>query len=376
MALDLMIRGSGSNRRPDEHLAALPGEYQGWRLFIYGQPLGQSAFPATANLTELAGWIEEAGEANLLLYGDDELFRIAEPEAIGTIWVTMGADRDGVREVWRLRQQYAWLAKKRLALLVEVAEGDERPDADRLMRLTRAVQVLTFPAGPAMTEPVWASVAPEVATTAPAFAPPASEEAAPALTTPVSTETEPVWGAPAEAEAAPAATLEVQAEATPEVALQVEAEETPEVTPEVEAEETQVATTTAEEADPAPEEAEPAEATPEPVLWTPTTPTERGADLTMTTPQAEQAILQRYALVRERRTTTARAQEVDAEIKGLMKEIFVARPEHGTEAAADFESHTKRLADFAAEYAQLSRSMARIEEELAKLAWLKDELEI
>lgn len=361
MALDLMIRGSGSNRRPDEHLAALPGEYQGWRLFIYGQPLGQSAFPATANLTELAGWIEEAGEANLLLYGDDELFRIAEPEAIGTIWVTMGADRDGVREVWRLRQQYAWLAKKRLALLVEVAEGDERPDADRLMRLTRAVQVLTFPAGPAMTEPVWASVAPEIATTsAPAFAPPASEEAAPALTTPVSTETEPVWGAPAEAEAAP------------EVAPQVEAE----VTPEVEAEETQVATTTAEEADPAPEEAEPAEATPEPVLWTPTTPTERGADLTMTTPQAEQAILQRYALVRERRTTTARAQEVDAEIKGLMKEIFVARPEHGTEAAADFESHTKRLADFAAEYAQLSRSMARIEEELAKLAWLKDELEI
>lgn len=96
----------------------------------------------------------------------------------------------------------------------------------------------------------------------------------------------------------------------------------------------------------------------------------------MTTPQAEQAILQRYALVRERRTTTARIQEVDGEIKGLLKEIFVARPEHGVEAAAEFESNTKRLADFSAEFAQLTRSMARIEEELAKLAWLKDELEI
>lgn len=96
----------------------------------------------------------------------------------------------------------------------------------------------------------------------------------------------------------------------------------------------------------------------------------------MTTPQAEQAILQRYALVRERRTTTARIQEVDGEIKGLLKEIFVARPESGVEAAAEFEASSKKLAEVSAEFAQLTRSMARIEEELAKLAWLKDELEI
>lgn len=379
MALDLMIRGTGSNRTPDEHVGALPAEYQGWKLFLYGKPLAQTAYPATTDLTELAGWIEAAGQADLMLYGDDTLFRIVEPDAVGTIWVTMGADRDGVREVWRLRQQYAWLAKKKLALLVEPTEGGDRPDAERLMRLTRAVQVLSFPAGPALPGPAWASAPEEIApvpedgdSTA-TWTEPTTEEAAPATPTwaeAAATAPAPTWTEPvAEPEMAPVPT-EDGLSAAELVAL---TEPAPAVTqaPANEFESPLAAELPAAEAEPVQAEAEAHLS-----YATPLTTTERGADLTMTTPQAEQAILQRYALVRERRTTTARVQEVDAVIKGLLKEIFVARPESSIDAAAEFETNTKKLAEVSAEYSQLTRSMARIEEELAKLAWLKDELEI
>lgn len=373
MALDLMIRGTGSNRTTDEHVGALPAEYQGWKVFLYGKPLAETAYPATTDLSELAGWIEAAGDADLLLYGDDALFRIVEPEAVGTIWVTMGADRDGVREVWRLRQQYAWLAKKKLALLVEPTESGERPDAERLMRLTRAVQVLSFPAGPALTGPAWAS-APEESPAAPTeeFETAGSESVAawapeaPLEATPVADAAMPEWTEPAPAtdEALSAAELAALTEPAPAVTQAPTTEfETPV------ADEQPVT----ESAAPVAEPVQTYEAESHDAL---STTIERGADLTMTTPQAEQAILQRYALVRERRTTTARIQEVDAAVKGLLKEIFVSRPENGIDAAAEFEANAKRLAEVSAEYSQLTRSMARIEEELAKLAWLKDELEI
>jgi hypothetical protein len=364
VALDLMIRGTGSNRTPDEHLGALPSDYQGWRVFLYGQPLVASAYPATTDLTELAGWLEAAGDANLLLYGDDGLFRVIEPDAVGTIWVTMGVDRDGVREVWRLRQQYAWLAKKRLGLLVEPTEGSDRPDVERLMRLTRAVQVLTFQAGPPLSGPVWAS------TPDPVTAPTAAESN-PVWTTSATAEATPAWTAPATGDAAPAANDLTAAELASLTAPTPAAELAP-------ANESTVPAGAEETASGRPvPAAEPVQAY-EAALYVPAhTPTdERGADLTMTTPQAEQALLQRYALVRERRTTTARLQEVEAVIKNLLKDIFVSRFESGIDAAAEFEAQAKKLAEVSAEFAQLTRSMARIEEELAKLAWLKDELEI
>jgi hypothetical protein len=322
-----MIRGAGSAKGPNEHIAALPAEYEGWTVLLYGRPLTETAYRATTDLTELAAWIEEAGDANLLLYGVDSLFKVVEPDYIGTIWVTMGADRDGVREVWRLRQQYNWLAKKRLALVVEPSESGEKPDADRLMRLTRAVQVLTFPPSPAPAGPVWApATLGEVA--------PTTEEAAPAnngLGAPAGTEQEPTADQPQPG--APAAEEQLE---------------------------------TAAEADPAPATA-----------YTQTVPhSMRGADTPMTTPQAEQAILQRYALVRERRQTTARIQEVEAAINDILKEIFVNRFTGGVEAAVAFEARAKKLAETSAEYTQLTQNLARIEEELAKLAWLKDELEI
>jgi hypothetical protein len=347
MALDLMIRGTGSNRAPNDHVGALPAEYEGWKVFLYGTPLVETAYPATTDLSELAGWIEGAGENNLLLYGDDAVFRLVDPEAIGTIWVTMGADRDGVRDVWRLRQQYAWLAKQKLALLVEPSEGGDKPDVDRLMRLTRAVQVLTFPASPAPTGPVWASAAPEPAAAdeVPMAAP--EDQAwtpAPAL---------PEEGGLSEAElasltaGAPAVELAPATESlAPEVAAEIDAPV------------------------PAPHEDS------SNLYSSPATQFERGADHTMTNPQAEQAILQRYALVRERRTASARVQEVEAVINSCLKEIFVARFSAGVDAAAEFEARTKKLAEASTEYAQLAQAMARIEEELAKLAWLKDELEI
>lgn len=387
VALDLMIRGTGSNRTPDEHVGALPAEYQGWKVFLYGKPLAQTAYPATTDLSELAGWIEAAGEADLVLYGDDALFRIVEPEAVGTIWVTMGADRDGVREVWRLRQQYAWLAKKKLALLVEPTENGDRPDAERLMRLTRAVQVLSFPAGPALAGPAWAS-APEENLPAPVeefSAAPEGDESAPAWTATTDAAPAPAWAEPATAEPASAWTEPATVEPTPaedglsaaEFAALTEPVPAATQAPANEsaapvADELPVAESHA----PVTESAQADEVEPHLSYATPSTSIERGADLTMTTPQAEQAILQRYALVRERRTTTARVQEVDAIIKGLLKEIFVSRPENGIDAAAEFEANTKKLAEVSAEFAQLTRSMARIEEEMAKLAWLKDELEI
>lgn len=335
MALDLMIRGTGSNRAPNEHVGALPAEYEAWKVFLYGTPLVETTYPATTDLSELAGWIEGAGETSMLLYGDDALFRVVEPEAVGTIWVTMGADRDGVREVWRLRQQYAWLAKKKLALLVEPSEDGEKPDADRLMRLTRAVQVLTSPASPAPTGPVWASAAPET-----------PEEVAPQ---------EEAW-TPAEDGGLSAAELASLTAGAPAVELAPATE--PLVVEEVAA---PVSASHEESSN----------------LYSQTAPEiERGADYTMTTPQAEQAILQRYALVRERRTTSARIQEVEAVINSCLKEIFVARFSAGIDAAAEFEARAKKLAEASAEYSQLSQATARIEEELAKLAWLKDELEI
>lgn len=364
MALDLMIRGTGSNRGPNEHIGALPADYQGWKVFLYGSPLVAAAYPATTNLSELAAWTQEAGDANLLLYGDDNLFRVVEPEAVSTVWVTMGADRDGVREVWRLRQQYAWLSKKQLALVVEPSETGERPDADRLMRLTRAVQVLTFPAGTAPTGPVWAPAA-EALVEAPAAATP--EEAwAPAA-------------APQEDAWAPAPQPEAWAPAAAEPGLS--AAELASLTapaPAVElAPATELAapfTATIEPVEPVAAPATEVAPVPESTYLTPEI--ERGADHSMTTPQAEQAILQRYALVRERRTTAARIQEVEATINNNLKEIFVVRFAGGVDAAAEFETRTKALAEASAEYTQLTRSMARIEEELAKLAWLKDELEI
>lgn len=398
MALDLMIRGTGSNRTTDEHIGALPAEYQGWKVFLYGKPLTETANPATTDLSELAGWIEAAGEADLLLYGDDALFRIVEPEAVGTIWVTMGADRDGVREVWRLRQQFAWLAKKRLALLVEATEDGDRPDSERLMRLTRAVQVLSFTAGPALEGPAWAS-APEIPVASAeegALTPEGGETAA---TWTESTAPAPGWSAPAESvwtEPAPAPAWTEPAEtagtesAWTEPATAPAGTESPieeglsaaelaaltEPAPAVQVPTTEFDTPIATEQPAAEQVAEPVQRESHETYVAPSTTLERGADLTMTTPQAEQAILQRYALVRERRTTTARVQEVDTAIKELLKEIFVARHESSVEAATEFEASAKKLAEISAEYAQLTRSMARIEEELAKLAWLKDELEI
>lgn len=95
-----------------------------------------------------------------------------------------------------------------------------------------------------------------------------------------------------------------------------------------------------------------------------------------TNTQAEQALMQRYALVKERRATSARLTQAEANVQAILKDLFVTRFAAGPEQAAGFEALSRKLTEAAAELTQLSKAMANIEAQLAKLAWLKDELEI
>lgn len=372
MTLDLVIRGTGSTRSPEEHLAALAPEYPSSLVLLYGQTADvQAAVHVPAEPTALNEALGNATGESALVYGDESLLAMGNALSPSLIWVALGSDANGVREVWRLRQQHGWLTGKKLGLLVEHVEGTPEPDLERMMRLSRAAQaVVVAPlaasesAAPAMTVlPAQDSAVVGGAEEEPAAEPEpvpvaAAEEVAATASEPVEEAPAPVTEPVAEPEPEPAQEPEPEPAAEPEAAPEPESETTEAVAPalpqETHHDQTEGATTIMleNEMDRAPEASAPAGAT------------------------AEQALIQRYALVKERRSTASRIAEVEANMQNLLKELFVSRFAAGPEAAAAFEQVAAKLAETSGEFTQLSKTMARIEAGLAQLAWLKDELEI
>ncbi len=362
MTLDLIIRGAGSSRNPGEHLATLSGEYSSATTIMYGEhgPTGAAVYTAVAAEPEaLAEAIKAAGDSQVLVYGDEVLLSLAQHMQPGLIWITLGSDANGVREIWRIRQQHSWLSSKKLALLIEQLPDSPAPDTERLMRLsraTRAVLVASDGAVAGSTPPVFVE--------------------AQAETTDVEAEVAVAAMAVDEVAEAVAAVEADQMGAEAIADLQPEPQPEPEeVPPAVEA----VAEAPAEA--PAETESSP-EPTPEPAIIE-----TKGADAAVETTalnyvaektpsNAQEALIQRYALVKERRANAARIAQVEEAMQNLLKEIFVSRFAAGPEAAAAFEALSRKLTDASAEFTQLSRTAATLEEQLAKLAWVKEELEI
>jgi len=314
LTLDLIVRGAGSSRSPAEHLTAMLPEYGNTQFILYGQSAAgvSGVTQVSASPEALAQAVKAAGEGSAVIYGDEELLSLAQHLQPGIIWITLGSDANGVREIWRVRQQHPWLTGKKLGLMIEQMEGAPAPDTDRLMRLSRAAKAVLVSAlqGPAAAAVEPEAVEPEAVepeVVEPEVVEPAADVVAAPVEMPVQT---------VKLEGADAAMFETN------------------------------------EMDRSPETAAPVNA------------------------QAEQALMQRYALVKERRTTATRIGQVEGAIQGYLKELFVSRFVAGPDAAAAFEGQARKLADAAAEFTQLNRSMANIEQGLAKLAWLKEELEI
>lgn len=341
MTLDLIVRGIGSSRSPAEHLAAVLPEYSNSRFILYGQSAAGVArvTQVAADPQALAQAVKDAGEEPTVIYGDESLLSLAQHLQPEITWITLGSDANGVREIWRVRQQHAWLTGRKLGLVIEQMDGSPAPDTDRLMRLSRAAKAVLVPTLQMPLAQLAAAVEPAV-------------EAA--------VEAEPVV-----AEIGPEETVKPEPAVTA-VEPEVEAESEPVTQPArilaAAPVDMPVETAKSEGADAAMFEANEMDRSPETAAPTNT--------------QAEQALMQRYTLVKERRNTAARITQVEAAIQGYLKEIFVSRFVAGPDAAAAFEGQARKLADAAAEFTQLSRSMATIEQQLAKLAWLKEELEI
>ncbi len=355
MALDLIVRGAGSSRSPDAHLATVLSQYDQCQVISYGQivPPKKAALIAT-NPTELEAALSSVRSSQVLVYGDEELLELAPGLGPDLIWISLGPDANGVREVWRIRQQHSWLSGKKLGLLIEQLADGPLPDTDRLMRLSRATNALLVPAGEAEADS-------------------AKEDAAPAMSAPESApyqpEDEPVVDEPVVDE--PVVDEPVVDEPVVEVDTQVQPESFLHTEPELITQpEPAVATDPIVEPDP--------DLTPMNL---------QGADEIVETKsieemtassnnQAEQALIQRYTLVKERRSTAIRISVVEGTMQELLKDLFTLRFAAGPEAAATFEGLSRRLTESSSEFTQLSRSMASIESSLAKLAWLKEELEI
>lgn len=348
MFLDLIIRGTGCSGSPAEHVAAVASRQSDAHVILFGPDLPAGGeYPAEYQIIPdsyaLAQAIAGPESRPVLVYGGEELLGVARHLLqIAKIWVVLRAGTHEVREVWRLRQQHPWMTSKKLGLLFEKAAGDLEPDTKHLMRLTRASEALVVPVSASPDEAVAAAVqAPDDA----AALILESEEAAAA------------GEATAESEVvAPAEGAEPEYIATEEPADHTEAVPETETSPSpdnaVEEEGAMVA------------------------METIANPTERTSEVNATPNQPEQALMQRYNLVKERRSTAARLAQVQENMENLLKELFVTRFAAGPEAAAAFEQTSRKLTDTSAEFTQLTRAMAQIEQGLAKLAWLKDELEI
>lgn len=361
LTLDIIVRGTGSSRSASDHIAAVLSEYQGAAVILYGGIGGEVTLPVPVRSASDPGALEsvlkgmEAGAA--LVYGDESLLALAQEMEPDLIWITLGPDANGVREIWRVRQQHSWLSQRKLGLLIEQTPDGVAPDTERLMRLSRATRAVLVPMSAAN------EAAPALETEA-ASAPVAEDAAAvPAAPVGIETPSDEMAAAPATSEAAP-----VESEAAP-----VESEAVPEVTAAPPRKSAQAERAAEPSTAPAPARTRKA----------------KGADVGMENEvmdrpqtgaapnaQAEQALMQRYALVKERRATSSRVAQVETALQGLLKEIFVARFASGPDEAAAFEALSRKLTDTAAEFTQLSKALSNIEAQLAKLDWLKDELEI
>jgi hypothetical protein len=90
----------------------------------------------------------------------------------------------------------------------------------------------------------------------------------------------------------------------------------------------------------------------------------------------EQALISRYALVKERRSLVPKMAQTEEILTNLLKEVFVTRYTTGPEAAGVFVDLTGKLAQTAHEYKEMAEALAKVEKQLEELAWLKNELDM
>ncbi|HWI53950.1 MAG TPA: hypothetical protein VNT01_17570 [Symbiobacteriaceae bacterium] len=294
MKLDVVIRVNGSVRKPAEHIAALLPEVGGDDVTVLvTEPFAAAGYDQVTD-TELQEQRLDAGpDEAVLVYGDEHLLGVIRELPVDTIWMTLGAGANPLRNVWRLRGAHAWLGVAKIALLLEDEAGRSSLGNSPLLNTGRISRILTVPSyaeAEAAQQAVAASVLQVV----------------------------PVVEVPEEAEDVRGAIVQMGEEklfAGPTAVLEANRE-------------------------------------------------------------TEQALLNRYNLVKERRQVAVRTAEVEAVLSSLLKEVFASRFAVGPESAGAFAELTGKLARSAAEYQELVENRVRVEEQLQALAWLKAELDM
>jgi hypothetical protein len=340
MTVDLILRGTGSRRSPGEHLAVLQGEVETDRVILYGPDAASAAgteFESARDAGALRRLLDGQESEPVLVFGGEQVLSVVQQWPVGTVWIALGKGANPVREVWRLRGAHAWLGAKRLGLILEESDGTGL-DRSTSLAMGRVAKVIPLPPTPE-------SAVMQEAAAARLGAPDDAEWLGEA------TETTP--------EAAWDETEGVAAEVPGEVSAD-QPEALPEGVPEEMAAETPSRETVEiEGGDQAMGEDRMAHGT-----------------MLMGDHNAEQALLTRYSLVKERRNLLTKMEAVEETLHALLKELFATRFMLDAENAASFEDLTRKLADTAADYRELARELERVESDLEQLSWLKGELEM
>jgi hypothetical protein len=402
MTVDLVVRGSGSKRSAAEYVTALGDESGHSQVIVYGpdRAAAGGGFKAARDAGALRKLVTGPEETQVLICGGEQMLPVVHQYPIGTVWIALGKGANPVREVWRLRGAHAWLGTKRLGLILEESDGSEL-DRSTSLAMGRVAKVVALPAEPvavgAVAHPLEQAA---VSSMGPVDDPALLEEDAddfgageevtglsPAETAVLLAAQEPeILDDPSETDALEAPASEAE-ESEPAEADSPEATEAEVVNPQITdavVVNPQITDLTAKPADAA-QAAEafqpvdiPSQATVQVEGGEQTMSEDRMAHGTMLMGEKnpEQALLNRYSLVKERRNLIGRMEQVGEAVQALLKEVFAARFMVNAENAASFEDLTRKLADTAAEYHELSRDFERVEQDLAELSWLKDELEI
>ncbi|HYG57917.1 MAG TPA: hypothetical protein VD902_07605 [Symbiobacteriaceae bacterium] len=329
VALNVVVRGPGSIRSPSEHVAAIMAETEPARVILYGVETPE--YETVLDGNALSRLMEREGDGPVLVYGSEQVLIVAPQLAVQTVWITLGAGANAVRELWRMRGAHSWLAKLRLSLLLEDGAIESQLRRSALAAVGRVTHVVTLPprGTAAEIEQIFAESA--VA----AMPAPGEGRAHVDEVESVQDEVEPAEG---EAEPVQNAAAPVQDEAEPvqdEVAPL--ADEVTKGVRETMAEETMVPTISRDQ-------------------------------------ETEKALLSRYTLVLERRSLVARMTQLEDLLNSLLKETFVMRFAVNAETAAAFEDLTRKLAETAAEFKRVTRQWEQVEQQLEQLSWLRTEL--
>lgn len=317
MAVTLVVRGPGSIRSPSEHVDAITAEIGRCRVILYGLvPAPESKWESVRDKYALSRLLEPAPEESVLIYGGETLLPVIQQFETETVWLALGPGVNAIRELWRLRGTHGWIAKRRLALLLEDGRMESQLRRSALSAVGRLTSVVVMPPASEDHEEVTETMA-DVA----AGGQPEPEEPAPELTESMEGLSEPSTEA------------------------------------------TVVAIEEAELVQPA-----------ETGGGTELLANQTGAPASGRDQETEKALLARYALVLEKRNLQMRLEQVEELLGALLKETFGLRFQVNAETAAAFEDLTRKLADSAAEFKRLTRQREQVEQQLTQLSWLKTEL--